>query len=175
VADVRLLFDERRIAGQVEALADAVVEAMGREFTIVALLTGAFVFTADLARALGRRGARPRIEFVGIKSYGDATVSSGRPALVGNLPDDLGGRRVLIVDDILDTGHALAFARDAVRAQGAGETRTCVLLDKRARRAVPIDADFAGFTIEDGFVVGYGVDHAQDYRYLPYLGLLAEA
>lgn len=172
MAEVRLLFDERRIAERVEALAEAVAAAMGPDFTIVALLTGAFVFTADLARALGRRGARPRIEFVGIKSYGDATVSSGRPVLVGNLPADLGGRRVLVVDDILDTGHALAFARDAVRAQGAGEVRTCVLLDKRARRQVPVTADFTGFAIADGFVVGYGIDCAQDYRYLPYLGVL---
>lgn len=168
------LFAEAEIAARVEALADDVLAAFGPDFLIVSILTGAFVFTADLIRALDRRGAVPRVEFIGITSYGDRMTSSGRPQLVGRLPDALEGQAVLLVDDVLDTGHTLLVARDLLRGRGAAPVRTCVLIDKTARREVAIEADWTGFTIPDGFVVGYGIDYAQRYRHRRDLVILTE-
>ncbi len=166
------LFCERQIADRVDTLAAEIAAALGREFLVVGLLTGAFVFVADLVRALSRHGARPRIELIGFKSYGDTMDSSGAPRLVGELPDDLGGRPVLLVDDVFDTGHTLAAAAALLRQRNAGPVSVCVLVEKRHRRAVPLALDFVGFSIDQGFVVGYGIDYAQQYRHLPYIGVL---
>lgn len=165
VAEPTPLFAEAEIAARVESLADQVVSAFGPDFLIVSILTGAFVFTADLIRALDRRGAVPRVEFIGITSYGDSMTSSGEPQLVGRLPAALEGQAVLLVDDVLDTGHTLHLARTLLLGRGAAPVRTCVLIDKSARREVAIEADWIGFSIPDGFVVGYGIDYAQRYRH----------
>lgn len=168
------LFAETEIAARVEALAEEIMAAFGPDFLIVSILTGAFVFTADLMRALDRRGAVPRIEFIGITSYGDAMSSSGEPQLVGRLPEALEGQAVLLVDDVLDTGHTLRLARELLLGRGAAPVRTCVLIDKTARREVAIEADWTGFTIPDGFVVGYGIDFAQRHRHRRDLVVLPE-
>ena len=93
--------------------------------------------------------------------------------LVGAPPEDIAGRAVLLVDDVADTGRSLVFARDLLLGLGASEVRSCALLDKPTRRAVPVPLDFIGFTLGDVFVVGYGIDHAEQYRHLPYLGAVA--
>ncbi len=166
----RPLYTEAQIEARVDALADEIAARLGDEFVIVSILNGAFLFTADLVRALGRRGCRPRVEFITLKSYGDGSKTSGDVRLVGVLPERLDGVAVLLVDDILDSGRTLMTASSLLSDRGAASVATCVLLDKPARREVPVAPDFTGFSVDDLFVVGYGIDYAERYRYLPFLG-----
>jgi hypoxanthine phosphoribosyltransferase len=172
VRGLRILFSEVEIAARVETLAAEIAERSPGDFIIVGLLKGAAVFVADLARALCRAGARPEIEFLRLSSYGSAKESSGEVRLVGDIPSDLAGRRVLLVDDIVDTGRSIAHAAMLLRRCGIAELWTCALLDKPERREVEIVVDFVGFTIDDVFVVGCGTDYAEKYRYLPYIGVV---
>jgi len=166
------LFGEAAIAARVAELAEEISQAIPDEFTVVGLLKGSFVFVADLVRALDRAGRRPRIDFITLSSYGQGRESSGSVRLVGAPPGDIAGRAVLLVDDVADSGRSLAFARDLLLSLGAGEVRSCALLDKPLKRAVAVPLDFIGFTVADVFVVGYGIDHAEQYRHLPYLGAI---
>jgi hypoxanthine phosphoribosyltransferase len=172
MASVTKLFDERRIARRVEALAAEVAKSLPRELTLVVVLKGGFVFAADLMRALDRAGLILRVEFMRLSSYGHARESSGTVQPIGPMPDDVAGRDVLVVDDIVDTGRSLVAARSLLRARGAAAIWTCVLLDKPSRREVEMDPDFVGFTIDDVFVVGYGIDFADEHRQLPYIGTI---
>lgn len=166
------LIEEAALAARMETLAAEIAAAMPGEFTLVALLKGAFVFAADLTRALGRAGCRPRVEFMQLSSYGSGTVSSGVVQLHGPTPEGLAGRPVLLVDDIADSGRSLAFARRQILDGGASAVRVCALLDKPSRRVVEVPVDFVGFTVEDVFVVGYGIDYAEHHRELPFVGLV---
>ena len=173
-AGVEMLFTRRRIAARVRRLAREIATDLGPDFLMVVVLKGAFVFAADLARALHAEGARPRLGFLVLSSYGAGTCSAGSIHVLGEMLDDVAGRGVLVIDDILDTGLTLAHARDRLLAHGAAGVRTCVLVDKPARREIPIEADYVGFDVGERFVVGYGIDHAERYRELPYLGVLAD-
>lgn len=170
--EARLLFDAAAIAGRVEALAHEIVATMPPDLTVVGMLKGSFLFTADLVRALGRLGALPRVEFMRVSSYGSGKQSSGIVQCIGPLPGGVAGRHVLLVDDIIDSGRSLTRARDLLQAEGTAAIRSCVLLDKPSRREVPIAADHVGFTIPDLFVVGYGIDYAEGFRYLPWIGVV---
>ncbi|ARN83873.1 hypoxanthine phosphoribosyltransferase [Methylocystis bryophila] len=172
MASIRVLFREAEIAARVEALAGEIVQAIPGDFVMVGLLKGAAFFVADLARALDRAGACPEIEFLRLSSYGLATASSGEVRLLGDLPSGIEGRRVLLIDDIVDTGRSIAFAAASLRERDIGDLWTCALLDKPQRREVEVRIDFIGFQIEDVFVAGYGVDHAEKYRHLPYIGIV---
>ena len=169
-APVDRLFSEAEIAARVEALAAEIVTAMGKDFIVVGVLKGSFVFLADLARALSRAGARPRIEFMRLASYGQSKESSGEVLLLGDAPRDFEGKAVLLVDDIVDTGLSMAYGRRLLLGRNASAVWTCALLDKPSRRKVESPVDFIGFEIEDVFVVGYGIDYAERYRELPYIG-----
>jgi len=169
---IRTLISEAEIAARVEALAAEIANRTSGDFVIVGLLKGAAMFVADLVRALYRAGACPEIEFMRLSSYGLGKVSSGEVHLLGDVPTDLAGRRVLLVDDIVDTGRSIAYAAALLRQRGIGELWTCALLDKPERREVEIQVDFVGFRIRDVFVAGYGVDYAEQYRYLPYIGVV---
>jgi hypoxanthine phosphoribosyltransferase len=170
-----MLFDTQAIARRVEALARRIAADMAGEFLVVVVLKGSFVFAADLIRALESAGAGARVDFVTLASYGSGTESTGSVALVRDLSEDVAGQRVLLVDDIIDTGRTLKFAREELTRRGALEVRTCVLLDKTARRMVEFAADYVGFEIADRFVVGYGLDLAHRYRGLPYIGVVGGA
>jgi hypoxanthine phosphoribosyltransferase len=167
---MRVLFDAVEIAARVNALAAEIAHAIPDDFVIVGLLKGAAVFVADLVRALDRAGARPEIEFMRLSSYGLAKESSGAVQLFGDIPGDLAGRRVLLVDDIVDTGRSIAYAAAQLRQRGIGDLWTCALLDKPARPEVDVAIDFVGFSIGEMFVVGYGTDYGEKYRHLPYIG-----
>lgn len=171
---VRMLFDEAEIARRVDTLAERIAATLPRDFAVVGLLKGSFVFVADLLRALARRGVTPSVEFLKLSSYGAGQTSSGAVRLVSDLTADIAGRPVLLVDDIIDTGHTLAFAQSLLLKRGARRIVTCALIDKPSRREVDINADFVGFTVPDLFVVGYGIDYAERYRYLPYLATIDE-
>jgi hypoxanthine phosphoribosyltransferase len=139
---------------------------------VVGLLKGAMVFVADLVRALDRAGACPEIEFIRLSSYGPATESSGEVRLLGELPTGLAGRRVLLVDDIVDTGRSVACAAALLRQRAIDRLWTCALIDKSARRQVEVALDFVGFSVGDVFIAGYGTDYAEKYRHLPYIGVV---
>jgi hypoxanthine phosphoribosyltransferase len=168
--EVRPLFAAEAIARRVEELGRAIATTLPAEFTMVGLLKGAFVFTADLVRALDRAGMRPRVEFLQVSSYGLGTESSGAVKVIGEMPGSIGGQSVLLVDDIQDTGRTLAYTCELLRRNGAARVWTCALLDKPSRRVVDMRLDFVGFEIPDLFVVGYGIDWAERYRHLPYIG-----
>src|SRR6516164_5095177 len=167
---MRVLFTAVEIAARVDALATEIARTIPADFVMVGLLKSAAVFVADLARALDRTGARPEIEFMRLSSYGLAKESSGAVQLLGEIPAGLAGRPVLLVDDIVDTGRSIAYAAAQLREHGAGDLWTCVLLDKPQRREIGLTIDFIGFSIGDVFVAGYGTDHAEKYRHLPYIG-----
>ncbi len=171
-APVAMLFDAAEIARRVGALAPEIARAMPEDFTIVGLLKGAFVFVADLARALDGAGCQPRVAFITLSSYGCGRESAGAVRLNGELPEGIAGRAVLLVDDVADTGRSLALARDLLLGQGAARIWICALVDKPSRREVEIAVDFTGFTVGERFVVGYGIDYAEQYRHLPYIGAL---
>lgn len=137
---------------------------------LICVLKGAFVLTADLLRELGELGLSPRVEFLRLSSYGDAKESSGEILVLGDVPKDTKGRHLLVVDDILDTGRSLDFAKSMFLRDGAASVATCTLLDKPQRRVVNMQADYVGFEIDDLFVVGYGIDYAEQYRHLPFVG-----
>jgi hypoxanthine phosphoribosyltransferase len=169
---LRVLFSAAEIAARVDALAAEIARTILPDFVMVGLLKGAAVFLADLVRALDRAGARPEIEFMRLSSYGLAKESSGAVRLLGDVPADLAGRPILLVDDIVDTGRSIAYAAAQLRRGGIGNLWTCALLDKPQRREVEVAIDFVGFSIGDVFVVGYGTDYAEKYRHLPYIGVV---
>lgn len=176
MAGVTLLHDEAAIRERVRALAREIVRALHPsdrdDLLVLVILKGGFVFGADLVRALRDEGVVCRVDFLRLASYGAATAAESAVRSTYEPEASVAGRRVLLVDDILDTGATLAFGRDRVLELGAEAVRTCVLLDKPARRVRDLRADHAGFVVEDRFVVGYGLDHAERYRDLPYLGVV---
>lgn len=171
---IDILFDEKTIAARIDALAQDVIRLLGREPVLVCVLTGSFVFAADLLRALHRAGASPLMGFIGLSSYGAATHSSGQVKLTLDLLMEVSGRDVLLVDDIFETGRTLHHARELLLARGARDVRLCVLLDKKGKRTSALKPDLAGFECPDRFVVGYGLDLDGQYRALPFVGALRD-
>jgi hypoxanthine phosphoribosyltransferase len=171
---VDVLIPEDVIAERVTGLAKDIAHACPEDLLIVVILKGSFVFAADLLRALDRAGARPQVDFMTLSSYGDGMRSSGTVTLSRDISEDVTGRHVLIVDDILESGRTLLFARDLLSGRSAESVKTCLLLDKASKRQAPIEADFIGFEISDQFVVGYGLDLAHHYRGLPYIGVVRD-
>jgi hypoxanthine phosphoribosyltransferase len=170
----RILFNEAQILAGIDRVAADITTAYdGRDFTVVSVLKGSCVFASDLIR---RIPIRLQLAFVSASSYRDKTVSTGGVDL-NFFPTDaeIEGHNLLLVDDILDTGRTMSVLEQELLCRGAGEVRTCVFLDKPARRAVEFDADFRCFEVDDLFVVGYGLDFAGHYRNLPYVGALKEA
>jgi hypoxanthine phosphoribosyltransferase len=138
----------------------------------VAVLKGSFMFAADLIRAMHKAGLSPQVEFVHLSSYREATVSSGQVEILRDVQSEVAGRDVLLVDDILESGRTLTFAKDLLAARGARKVMSAVLLEKPGKRAVAITPDFVGFVCPDYFVVGYGMDVAHSYRQLPFVGVI---
>ncbi len=163
------LFDEQEIQTRIEELAQEISRSVPDDFMILGLLKGSFVFIADLARALYRVDRHPEIEFMRLSSYGLEKSSAGEVHLLGDCPMDLSGRHVLLVDDIADTGRSIAYARATLEQREVAKLWSCVLLDKPNRREVDVRVDFVGFTIDDVFVAGYGIDYAEKFRELPHI------
>jgi len=168
--EVEQLFAPETVAARVDEMAAEIVGTMPASFTLVGILTGAFVFVADLLRALDRRGARPKVEFMRLASYGMGTTSAGEVQVLSGLEGRFQGEPVVIVDDIQDTGRTLMVAKRLLDDRGAAPVLTCALLDKPERREVDFQADLVGFKIPDVFVVGYGIDWAERFRHLSYIG-----
>ena len=171
---IEVIFSPEVIARRLDALAREIVAAGFERLLVIPILTGSFVFSADLLRGLHHAGLAPEVDFLSLASYRRATTSSGSVDILRDMELDVTGRDVLLIDDILDTGRTLAYAKDLVAARGARRIGTCVLLNKRVRRAVEISADFVAFDCPPVFVVGYGMDLAHRYRELPFVGRIAE-
>jgi len=169
-ADVdRIIITEAQLARRVRALAREIErDYAGREMVIVSLLNGTVMFLADLIRHLS---LPLRLDFVGVSSYGSGT-KSGELVITKELRLDVRGRDVLLVDDILDTGRTMKRIHAMLRRLRPRRIRTCVLLDKPSRRVERVRADYVGFIIPDLFVIGYGLDFAERYRNLPFVGVL---
>jgi hypoxanthine phosphoribosyltransferase len=162
------LFSAEEIRARINIIAGNISRDYGTDDILaVSILKGSFVFTADLIRALAGHQVHPLVDFLTLSSYGPDSTSSGTVTLHHELSLPVGGHRVLLIDDILDTGLTLQTACQLLTRQGAKEVRTCVLLDKPSRRVAPITADYTGFQIENVFVVGYGLDYNNRYRHLP--------
>jgi hypoxanthine phosphoribosyltransferase len=172
---VKVLIDEKAIADRTETLAHEIAATKPRDLLVVAILKGSFMFAADLLRSLHRAGLEPQVEFFHLSSYLKGTVSSGTVKILRDIESPVRDRDVLLVDDILESGRTLAFAKDLLIARGARRVFVCVMLEKPGKRAVKIDADFVGFVCPDLFVVGYGMDVAHCYRELPYIGHVVTA
>ncbi len=176
--NVQVLISAAEIAARVSALAHDIAHKLPSDLMVISLLRGSFVFTSDLIRALHTVGSphhvRPQVDFMTLASYHKGTTSTGDVQLVRDLTEDVAGRDVLIVDDILESGRTLTFARDLLVSRKANSVQIAVLLEKPGKRKVEINADFVGFIIPDKFVVGYGLDYANYYRELPYVGVIAE-
>src|ERR1041385_1133311 len=168
--DVRELLSEDVIAGRIRELGEAITRDYPDEtepLLLVGVLKGAVLFLADLIRQIGRP---VEYDFVAISSYGSATRSSGEVRLLKDLDAPIADKHILIVEDILDSGLTLSSLVELMSARRAKSIRVCVLLDKPARRQVPVPIAYCGFEIADQFVVGYGLDYAEQYRNLRYVG-----
>jgi hypoxanthine phosphoribosyltransferase len=169
---IHVLYDEATIAARNAELAHEIAAMSPKDLLVVAVLKGSFMFAADLIRAMHRVGLTPQMEFVHLSSYRAGMVSSGQVEILKDVQSDVRGRDVLLVDDILESGRTLAFAKDLLAARGAARVMSAVLLEKREKRAVNIKAEFVGFECPDYFVVGYGMDVAHSWRQLPYVGVI---
>jgi hypoxanthine phosphoribosyltransferase len=168
----RPLFSAEEIAGRVGELALEIAGSEPQALLAVIVLKGGFVFAADLIRALSLQGVQLEIEFISLSSYGTRTRSSGEVRVVRDIEVPVAGRDVLIIDDVLDSGLTLKFARDLMNTRGARRAAIAAMIDKPAGRRANVEADYVGFTCPDYFVVGYGMDAAHAYRELPFVGVL---
>jgi hypoxanthine phosphoribosyltransferase len=165
-----ILLDSDTIKQKVRELGARVAyDYAGRDLVLVSILKGALPFLADLMREIPIYCS---LDFLEVSSYGAGTSSSGVVRILKDLAKPIEGRDVLVVEDILDTGHTLSYVIEHLRGQHPSSLGLCALLDKPARRVVPIQVDYKGFEIPDKFVVGYGLDFAERYRNLPFIGVL---
>lgn len=167
---LKVLITQDEIQARTQELGDRLYERFhDKNPMFVGVLNGCFIFMADLVRAAQLKS---EVEFIGLSSYKNATKSSGSVQITRDLQRDINGRDIIVVEDILDSGNTLAFLKDYMLAKGAKSITIVTLLDKPARREKAITADLAGFVVPDEFVVGYGLDYCQQYRNMPYIGVL---
>jgi len=166
----RVLITEQELAAKVSELAEQVrADYADKNPALIGILTGSFVFMVDLIRQLD---FDLTVDFIAVSSYEDGTVSSGKVRMTKDCSHDIGGRHVLIVEDIIDTGFTLEHICNILKHRNPASLKLCCLLDKPSRRRAQIGPDYVGFEIPDEFVVGYGLDFAEKYRNLPYVGVL---
>ena len=159
-----ILFPRAEIQKRVRELAHQISgDYAGRELIVIGILKGAFIFMADLIREIS---IPCKIDFVRVASYGASSESFGKVVMTKDIETSIKGRDILIVEDIVDTGLTLQYLVDGLKERNPHSLKICVFLDKRKRRKVSFEADYVGFTIDDGFVVGYGLDFNEQYRYL---------
>ena len=165
-----VLIGEDELSARINALAHEIRQDLPTgQIHLICVLKGAFLFLGDLIRAME---GHVTIDFMACSSYGTGTSSSGEVRLSKDLDSGLEGRDVIIVEDIVDTGLTLHYLQEILQARGPRSLRTACLLSKPSRRKIDVKVEYIGFTIEDKFVVGYGLDYAEQYRNLPYIGVL---
>ena len=168
---MNVLLDAATIQNRVRELAGEIERDYpeGEEIHLVCVLKGGFMFMADLVRGMGPRVS---LDFIAVSSYAKSTTTSGEVRMLKDLDSGLQGRHIVIVEDIVDTGLTLIYLQEILRARSPKTLRTACLLSKPSRRQVEVTVEYIGFTIEDRFVVGYGLDYAEQYRNLPYIAVL---
>ncbi len=171
----RILIDEQAIKTRVQTLAETIAtDLAGRPPILLGLLTGSFVFLADLARALSRCGVEPRVDFLAVSHYGPSTDPTRPARIEKDTALQLTGQAVLVVDDILDSGKSLVSVLDQLSRRGPAWLRTCAFLDKPSRRLALIKVDYVGFEVEDAWLIGYGLDLRGEGRALPYVAAVED-
>ncbi|MEM7214702.1 MAG: hypoxanthine phosphoribosyltransferase [Pseudomonadota bacterium] len=171
---INVLFSSEEIAARNHALAQEIMASNMENPLVISVLKGSFVFAADLIRSLHTVGMSPEVDFISISSYGSGTEAK-QPKVLRDVESDVRGRDVLLIDDILESGGTLSFARNLMVERGANRVSVVVLLDKTMRRKSQISAEFTGFQCPDKFVVGYGMDVGHAFRELPFVGEVVEA
>ena len=171
---IRILYDVETIDRRNRELAAEIAASGYNNLLVISILKGSFVFAADLIRALHASGLAPEVEFISLSSYGAGTESSGKVRVVKDIESDVAGRDVLLIDDILESGRTLSFARALMQERGAARVGVAVLLEKPGKRVVSFEADHVGFVCPDLFVVGYGMDAAHAFRELPFVGVVED-
>ena len=170
----KILISQAEIQQRIQTLARgdrARLSRRARRSTWSRVLKGGFMFMADLVRAMSDRVT---MDFMAVSSYGKGTSSSGQVRVLKDLDSNLEGRHVIVVEDIVDTGLTLHYLQDLLKARAPKSMKTACLLSKPSRRKVDVQVDYIGFTIEDHFVVGYGLDYAEKYRNLPHIAILEQ-
>ncbi len=167
---LQVLFSQQQLEQRVDEIAQQINrDYADKEILLVSVLRGSFIFMADLARKI----TRPcRVDFMSVSSYGKGTSSSGQVQITKDLSEDISDMHVIVVEDILDSGNTLSYLLRLLEQRHPASIRLCTLLDKPDRRKVEVAVHYSGFTIPDAFVVGYGLDYAERYRNLPYIGIL---
>ena len=169
---LRKLFDEGDIRDAVKRLAHDIARDFDEdEIVFVSILKGSFMFMSDLLREVKNPAV---VDFIRAASYGSATTTSGEVHLTKDIETDIAGRNVILVEDIIDSGLTLAAVRDVLLTRKPRSLKICALVDKKERRKVEIEGDYVGFTIDDGFIVGYGIDYAERFRNLPAIFVIEE-
>ncbi len=173
MATTNVLISEADIKQRIVSLAAEIERDYPKsdEIHLVAILKGGFMFMADLVRAMSDRVT---MDFMAVSSYGKGTTSSGQVRVLKDLESNLEARHIIVVEDIVDTGLTLHYLQDLLKARAPKSMKTACLLSKPSRRKVDVQVDYIGFTIEDHFVVGYGLDYAEKYRNLPYIAILEQ-
>ena len=165
-----ILFTEGQLKKRVDEIARQIeADYAGKEIMLISVLRGSFIFMADLCRAIRLPCT---LDFMSVSSYGTGTTSSGQVQITKDLSEDITGRHIIVVEDILDSGNTLSYLLNILEHRHPASVRLCTLLDKPDRRTKPVDLHYRGFTLPDAFVVGYGLDYAEKYRNLPYIGIL---
>jgi len=165
-----ILFSEEQLKTRVAEIAREIErDYQGKEVMLISVLRGSFIFMADLCRAIDLPCT---LDFMSVSSYGSGTTSSGQVQITKDLSEDITGRHIIVVEDILESGNTLSYLLKILEHRHPASIRLCTLLDKPDRRVKPVEVHYSGFTIPDAFVVGYGLDYAEKYRNLPYIGIL---
>ena len=165
-----ILFTEEQLNKRVNEIARQIeADYAGQEIMLISVLRGSFIFMADLCRAIDLPCT---LDFMSVSSYGSGTSSTGQVQITKDLSEDIAGRNLIVVEDILDSGNTLSYLLDILKRRRPASLRLCALLDKPERRVKPVELHYCGFSIPDTFVVGYGLDYAEKYRNLPYIGIL---
>lgn len=165
-----ILFSEEQLKARVREIAGQIDrDFAGKEPMLISVLRGSFIFMADLMRSITLPCT---VDFMAVSSYGAGTTSSGQVKITKDLSESIEGRDIIVVEDILDSGNTLSYLLQLLQARSPASVRLCTLLDKPSRRTKEVELHYSGFTIPDYFVVGYGLDYAEKYRNLPYIGIL---
>lgn len=167
---IRVMIPEAEVDAKIRELAAQITKDYeGKEVHLICILKGSIFFTCELAK---RIDLPVTLDFMSVSSYGDGTESTGRVKIVKDLDENIEGKDVIVIEDIIDTGRTLSHLMEVLKVRKPGTLKLCTLLDKPSRRVVDVEVDYTGFEIPDEFVVGYGLDFAQKYRNLPYIGVV---